>query len=140
MHLGTQILTAILLIVVMTLIHGLGVVLVTKLLKLEDAALRARRLDHRAFGLLISMALSLFALHAFEITLFGLVYLGVGALGTLEEALYVSASNYTTLGHSDLGFPFQWRVLGAIESLIGFLLIGWSTAVFVTDMNKLLRK
>ena len=31
-------------------------------------------------------------------------------------------------------------LVGAIEGLVGFLLIGWSTAVFVTDMNKLLRK
>ena len=36
-------------------------------------------------------------------------------------------------------FPPQWRLVGAVEALAGFLLIGWSTAVFVTDMNKLLR-
>ena len=35
----------------------------------------------------------------------------------------------------DLGEP-----LIIMAGLAGFLLIGWSTAVFVTDMNKLLRK
>ena len=140
MHLGTQLLFASLLIVLMVLVHGLGVVLVTKLLRLEDSALRAHRLDYGAFGILTTMALSLFVLHALEIALFGLFYLAVGAIGTLEEALYFSASSYTTLGHPDIPFPPQWRLLGAIEGLAGFLLIGWSTAVFVTDMNKLLRK
>lgn len=140
MQLGTQILAAFLLVVLMVVIHGLGVVWVTKLLRLEDSALRAHQLDYRAFGLLTSMALSLFALHALEIALFGLFYLQVGAIETVEEALYFSASSYATLGHPDIDFPAQWRLVGALEGLVGFLLLGWSTAVFVTDMNKLLRK
>jgi hypothetical protein len=140
MYLGTQLLVASFLVVMITLVHGFGVVMMTKLLRLEDSALRAHRLDYRAFGLLILMALSLFALHALEICIFGLFYLAAGAIGSLEEALYFSASSYATLGHPDIAFPAQWRLLGAIEGLVGFLLIGWSTAVFVTDMNKLLRK
>ena len=140
MNLGAQLSLALLLMVLMTLVHGFGVVIVTKLLRLEDSALRAHRLDLRAFGLLTSMALSLFLLHALEIGLFGVFYLAVGAIDSLEEALYFSASSYATLGHPDIAFPAEWRLLGAVEGLAGFLLIGWSTAVFVTDMNKLLRK
>ena len=140
MQLTVQIVAILLLAVVMVTVHGLGVVVVTKLLRLEDASLRAHRLDHRAFGLLTSMALALFVLHAVEIALFALFYLGVGALGTVEASLYFSASSYATLGHPDMGFPERWRLVGAFEAVAGFLLIGWSTAVFVTDMNKLLRK
>lgn len=140
MQLGTQILAAYALVILMTLVHALGVVLVTKLLKLEDSTLRAHRLDFGAFGLLISMALGLFALHTLEIGLFALFYLGVGAIHDLEQALYFSTSAYATLGHPDVDFPARWRLVGAVEGLAGFLLIGWSTAVFVTDMNKLLRK
>jgi hypothetical protein len=140
MQLGVEITTAYLLVILMTLVHGMGVVLVTRLLKLEDAALRAHRLDAGAFALLTSMALSLFALHTLEIGLFALFYLAVGAIQNLEEALYFSTSAYATLGHPDIAFPIQWRLVGAVEGLAGFVLIGWSTAVFVTDMNKLLRK
>ena len=86
------------------------------------------------------MALGLFALHTLEIGLFASFYLGVGAIGDLEQALYYSTSAYATLGHPDIPFPDQWRLVGAVEGLSGFLLLGWSTAVFVTDMNKLLRK
>ena len=140
MHLGAEILTAYLLVILMTVTHGLGVVLVTKLLGLEDNALRAHRLDLGAFGLLTSMALSLFALHTIEIGMFALFYLGVGAIRDFEQALYFSTSAYATLGHPDVDFPVEWRLVGAVEGLAGFVLIGWSTAVFVTDMNKLLRK
>jgi len=140
MQLGMEILTAYLLVILMTLVHGIGIVLVTKLLKLEDDSLRAHRLNLGAFVLLTSMALSLFALHTIEIGLFALFYIAIGAIGGLEEALYFSTSAYATLGHPDIAFPAQWRLVGAVEGLAGFLLIGWSTAVFVTDMNKLLRK
>jgi hypothetical protein len=140
MHLGTQLLAGTFLVVVMTVVHGLGVVGVTRLLRLEDQALKAHRLDGRAFGLLTTMAFSLFTLHALEIWIYAAFYLAVGAIGGLEPALYFSASAYATLGHPDIAFPIEWRLVGAFEGLVGFLLIGWSTAVFVTDMNKLLRK
>jgi heme/copper-type cytochrome/quinol oxidase subunit 1 len=140
MQLGVEILTAYLLVILTTVVHGIGVVLITRLLKLEDNTLRAHRLDLGAFGLLISMALGLFALHTLEIGLFALFYLGVGAIHDFEQALYFSTSAYATLGHPDVAFPAEWRLVGAVEGLAGFLLIGWSTAVFVTDMNKLLRK
>jgi len=139
-QLGTEIAIAYALVILMTLIHAFGIVLLTKLLKLEDGTLRAHRLDFGAFALLISMALSLFAIHTAEIGLFALFYLAVGAIGDLEQALYFSTSAYATLGHPDMAFPAEWRLVGAVEGLAGFLLIGWSTAVFVTDMNKLLRK
>ena len=140
MHLGTQFIAGSFLVVLMIIVHGLGVVGVTKLLRLEDEALKAHQLNGRAFGLLTSMALSMFAIHAFEIWIYAAFYLAVGAIGDLETALYFSASAYTTLGHPDVAFPIEWRLVGAFEGLTGFLLIGWSIAVFVTDMNKLLRK
>ncbi|HVM22113.1 MAG TPA: ion channel [Sphingomicrobium sp.] len=137
--LGTQLGAAALLIVVMVLVHASGILAATKLLRLEDRTLRAHQVDVRAFGLLISIALCLFLLHLTEIALFALFYLAVGALETVESALYFSASAYTTLGHPDLDFPDDWRLLGALEGLVGFLLIGWSAAVFIADMNKVLR-
>jgi hypothetical protein len=90
--------------------------------------------------MLSAVALLLFALHVTEIALFGLFYLAVGAVPDLEQALFYSASAYATLGHPAMNFPLEWRLVGALEGLAGFLLLGWSTAFFVTDMNKLLRQ
>lgn len=139
MQLGIQIVVGYLLVILMTLIHAAGIVAITKLLKLDDRTLRRQRLDFGAFALLASMALSLFALHTLEIGLFALFYIAVGAFHELEPALYFSTESYTTLG-PDIQLPIQWRLVGAVEGLAGFVLIGWSIAVFVTDMNKLLRE
>ena len=140
MNLGIQLAASAALVVAMTLVHGIGIVGLSRLLGLDDKALKAHRLDLGALGLLVLMGLSLFALHTLEIALFALFYISVGALGSVEEALYFSESAYSTLGHPDVHFPNEWRLVGAFEGLVGFLLIGWSTAVFVTDMNKLLRE
>ena len=48
MHLGTQLLAGTFLVIVMTIVHGLGVVGVTRLLRLEDEALKAHRLNQLA--------------------------------------------------------------------------------------------
>lgn len=125
------------LVVVMTLVHGLGLVLVSGALRLKDDRLEEHDFNSKAILLMLGMALSLFALHLFEIGIFAGFYLMVGAMQTLEEALYYSASAYATLGRSADYFPQDWRLIGAIEALIGFLLIGWSTAFIVSNTNKL---
>ena len=138
MALWLQLLAATLLIVVVTLIHGTGVVMVTKLFKHDDRHLKGRKLAFREFRLMVPMALCLIGLHVAEIAVFALFFLAVTPLGTFADALYASASAYTTLG-IDEGALGQWKLVGAFEGLAGFLLIGWSAAVFVTDMEKILR-
>lgn len=138
--LGLQLAFGLVLLLFIFAIHGAGIVGVTKLLHLEPAKLRAHRVDYKAFGLIMAIALTLFALHLIEITMFAAFYLAVGALEGFEEALFFSISAFTTLSGPGGDFPREWRIVAALEGLAGFLLIGWSTAVFVTDMNKLLRE
>ena len=141
MHpLFTQLVSAAALAIVMTLVHGAGVVGVAHWLGLDRARRRSRRLHPRTMALLSAVALLLFGLHMIEIGLFACFYLAVGAVADFEQALYFSASAYSTLAQPDTHFPAEWRLVGALEGLIGFLMIGWSTAFFVTDMNKLLRE
>lgn len=137
---GTQLAAAAGLVCLMALIHAVGVVALTRSLGLRDGALRAHRVNLSALGLSVAMALSLFALHIIEIGLFAAFYMAVGAIEQIEPALFFSASAYTTLGQPEVAFPHNWRLVGAVEGLVGFLLIGWSTGVFIADMNKLLRE
>ncbi len=123
-----------------TVLHGAGVAGIAHLLGLDRARPQVRRLHPRTIATLSGVALLLFALHLSEIALFALFYFAVGALADLEQALFFSASAYATLAQPETNFPVDWRLLGALEGLIGFLLIGWSTAFFITDMNKLLRQ
>ena len=138
MALWAQMLAAMVLIVLVTLIHGTGVVITTKVFKHEDRHLKGRKLAFREFRLMVPMALCLFGLHVIEIYVFAGFYFAAGAPGEFADALYASAAAYTTLGIGE-GALGEWQMVGAFEGLAGFLLIGWSAAVFVTDMEKILR-
>ena len=134
-----QLASAAALAIAMTLVHGAGVVGIAHWLGLGRERSRLHRLHPRTMALLSAVALFLFGLHMVEIALFACFYFAVGAVADFEQALYFSASAYSTLAQPDAAFPPEWRLVGALEGLIGFLMIGWSTAFFVTDMNKLLR-
>ena len=127
------------LIIVATLIHGTGVTISSKLLRSEEGEFKRRSLLFLEFHFMVPMALFLFALHLLEIIIFAAFYLAVGAIGTVEGALFASASAYTTLGLTE-STMVRWRLVGAFEGLAGFLLIGWSVAVFMGEMEKALKK
>lgn len=82
-------------------------------------------------------AFGLFVLHAVEIWLYAALYAASGALGSFEEALYFSTSTYTTIGYGDVVLPKGWRLLGAIEGATGLILLGWSTAFFVSVVGRI---
>ena len=138
MPLWVQLVAAVGLIVLVTLIHGTGVVITTKLFKHESRHLQGRKLAFREFRLMVPMALCLFGLHFAEISVFAAFYFAFGAPGGFADALFASAAAYTTMGLEE-GALGGWKLVGALEGLAGFLLIGWSAAVFVTDMEKILR-
>ncbi len=138
-QLGAQLAASAGLVCLMALIHAMGVVAISHFFGLNERTLRAHRVDLSAMMLLVGVALSLFVLHIVEIGLFAGFYMFVGAIDEIEPALFFSASAYATLGQPEIAFPAHWRLVGAIEGLVGFLLIGWSTAIFFADMNKLLR-
>ena len=139
-QLGLQLAAAAGLVLVMTIVHAIGLATISKVLSLDDERLEELDFNYRAILLMCGMALALFALHMMEIAIFSIFYMGVGALQTLEEALYYSASAYATLGRTAEYFPPEWRLLGAIEALIGFLLIGWSTAFIVSNSSKMRKR
>ena len=139
MHLWLQLFWAGVLTILCLLVHGFGIVVITRLLRLEEQRLRHPETGTSVFLLLTGLALCVFLLHAVEIALFAAFYAAAGILPGIDDALYFSASAYSTLGTIDLALPDAWRLVGAIEGVAGFLLLGWSTAFFVTDMNLLLR-
>lgn len=135
--LGIQFAVAAGLLLIMTIVHAVGLVSISKLLRLDRQRLIEHDFNASAIALLGSMGLLIFALHIAEIFIFAGFFLIVDAMQTLEEALYYSASAYATLGWTAEYFPDEWRLIGALEALIGFILIGWSTAFMVGTMNNL---
>ena len=88
-------------------------------------------------GLILAVVLGVLMLHGIEIWLFAGLYRLLGEIGTLEEALYFSASTFSTLGYGDVVLSENWRLVAAMEGITGFLLIGWSTAFLVSVVGRL---
>lgn len=82
-------------------------------------------------GKILFVVMGLFALHSAQIWVYALAYIAIGEFDSLETALYFSTSTFTTVGFGDLVLSEDWRMLSAVESMNGFLLIGWSTAFLV---------
>lgn len=135
--LAAQLGASALLVVICTMIHGGGLAGITRLFNLRDERLKEHDYNFQAVMLTCAMTLSLFLLHMVEIAAFAAFYLAVGAMSTVQDALHFSASTYATLGRTAEYFPKDWSLMGAIEALIGFLLIGWSTAFIVRNVSKM---
>ena len=136
-ELGLQIGASALLAVAAIAIHSVGLIEMSRRLHLTREELEDRNFDYSAILLLAGIGLLLFSLHIVEILLFALFYLQVEAIHGFEAAFYYSASAYATLGTSTDFFAQHWRMVGAIEALVGFILIGWSTAFMVSTVNRL---
>jgi hypothetical protein len=92
----------------------------------------------RQMMLIMAVVLALFMLHAFQIWLYAMVYWsGLNAFSTFEEALYYSTVTFTTVGYGDVVLDGRWRMVGAVESANGFLLLGWSTAFLIQVVARL---
>lgn len=86
---------------------------------------------------IVGVGFGLFALHTMEIWAYALLYLTLGATPDLETALYFSTTTYATIGYGDLTLSRAWRILGAIEGANGVILLGWSTAFFISVVGRM---
>lgn len=125
-------------VLVMVLVHSAGLVGISRALHLHDERSIPNEFGIRAAALMGTYGLLLFLLHFLEIFIFAAFFRTVGAMRSMEEALYYSTSCYATLGASAAHFPEEWRLVGGLEALIGFVLIGWSTAFMVRTLRKII--
>ncbi len=124
-------------------VHGAALLALTRMLRIElreEAGMHLPAFSLRTLALVLALALGLFALHGVEIWAYGFLYLALGALPNLETAVFFSTITYSTVGYDDQGFAGTWRLVAAIESINGVILMGWSTAVFVAVMMRLMRR
>jgi hypothetical protein len=93
-----------------------------------------------AIVLLIRTVLVLMALHTIEIMLWAGSYallLPAGEIASFEQAVYFSFVTFTTLGYGDITLGENWRILSGIEALNGILLIGWTTAMLFSVVQRI---
>ena len=129
-----------LMVLVTVAVHGIGLLYLTSLLGWVDHGgfgLLPRSIAWRRAILAGTTSVALTVLHGLEIWIYALLYLWIGAVPGVRDAVYFSAISYATIGYSGGLIAEPWRLLGAIEGVNGTLLMGWSIAFFVTVIARL---
>ena len=73
-------------------------------------------------------ALGAACLHGAEAGLWAAIYVAIGAMPDLHDAMLYSLSALTSYGHVDIYLEDRWKLLGAIEAVNGLILFGLTTA------------
>lgn len=119
------------------LVHFWGLIVLSWLMNRHGHRLRPHvNHFHRAMAILV-VVLGIFLLHSIEIWLYAALYLGLGEMSSLEEALYFSTSAFTTIGFGDVVMTPRWRVVSVIEGANGWILFAWSTAFLLAVTTRL---
>ncbi|HQR88238.1 MAG: hypothetical protein B7Z44_04395 [Caulobacter sp. 12-67-6] len=135
-----QLAVATLMVLLTVTIHGVGLALLGKYLRLEARDEMSRHvpaLSRRTLVFTLVLVVALFVLHGVEIWSYALLFMALGAIGDLETAVYFSTIAYAGIGFDDAYISPAWRLVSGIEGVNGVLLMGWSTAFFVTVVTRL---
>ncbi len=125
---------ATLMVLLTVVIHGAGLFVLSRVLRLEareEAAAHLHPMSPRGMAITLVLVLGLVALHGVEIWAYALLYLALDAVHLLREAVYFSTITYATIGYDDNSIMPGWKLIAAIEGVNGVILLGWSTAFFV---------
>lgn len=139
----TELLLATVMVVYTVVLHGVGLLLLTRLLRIElhaEVEHQVTSLSLRALAFTIVLVLGLFVVHGLEIWSYAALYLQLGAVANLRSAVYFSTITYAAIGYDDYALSPDWQILAAIEGINGVLLLGWSTGFFVTGVTRLMRR
>jgi hypothetical protein len=118
------------LIIVTVVFHAYGLSRMQK-----KVSARAARGSHSATVIGFT-ALWATCLHALEAFAWAVAYRSTGALSDIKLAVLYSLNAMTSYGHENLTLAPQWRLLGALEALNGWILFGLTTAFLFTVLQK----
>jgi hypothetical protein len=127
---------AIVLVSVTVIVHAGGFALLLRLLMNARTALPTK--SWPIVWLLVRITWCLILIHCVEVAIWALFYLWAGCMPDAEAAFYFSGVTYATVGYGDHVLPKPWRMLGAIEGLVGILMCGLSTGLFFAVVSRIL--
>ena len=121
--------------IVTTCIHSGGMELMLRGVKNHRAGLRAWLRKTRIYWV-VTTILVMFVVALLEALAWASVYLALGALKGLEQALYFSLVTFTTLGYGEIVLDERWRLLASFEAANGIIMFGWSTAIVMAVVHR----
>lgn len=125
---GGQILLGTCMIGLTVAVHAVGIIVLIRLLSERVMRKDGPQSLVRMVGVLVFTVLAIFFVHAIEIWLWALLYVGLGTFDVMERALYFSTVTFTTLGYGDITLLPRWQLLSSFEAANGIILLGVSTA------------
>ncbi|MCG8651805.1 MAG: potassium channel family protein [Pirellulales bacterium] len=123
-------------------IHATGTALWIRYLKRNERQSAGGRRASSHLRVLCATAIALLSLHIVEVVVWALTYrilVGRQAFATIEEAIYFSTVTFASLGYGDVVIDGPWRLLSAIQAMIGLLVFGWSSALLFAVVQRILR-
>jgi hypothetical protein len=88
--------------------------------------------------LLISM-LAMTVGNFIQITLWGILFLLLGELNDLYEAIYHSAVNFASLGYGDFVMSKNRKLLGPLEAVNGVVMLGMTSAALMVILQQIIK-
>ena len=126
-----EILWGIFLVAITIAIHGFGMVEIFQFNQRYGALAPSKRFNYfRELGHLLAISALMVVVHLFEVMVWSLFFIWQSLFPNLSVSFYFTLMEYTTVG-SDVSLPSDWRLLGGMVAIGGFLAFAWSTSVFV---------
>lgn len=130
-----QLLVASVMALVTTIIHLIGLAVLVRVLRSHNRLFAELKI--LPLTLLLTTAVGILGIHTVEIWTYAWLYDALGCFRGIEDALYFSTVTYASIGYGDLLLPHGWRLVGAIEGAVGVIMLGISTAFFVSILTRL---
>ncbi len=87
--------------------------------------------NYRVFILIATTFATIVFAHTVQVWLWAFVFLALGALPNMDDAIYFALVTYTTVGYGDVTVSSDFRLLGGMAAVTGLLNFGVSTAFLV---------
>lgn len=95
--------------------------------KLKPWVAKPPRIAKMIFALICAVLVIMVGV-SMSVWIWAAVFLAVGSLDTLEQAIYFATVSFTTLGYGDVTLESEWRILSALTAANGLIIFGLSTA------------
>ena len=136
-HLISNLGVASVMVTLTVMIHFWGLLLLTYVMSESRHHLRPHESRMRQAVLIIFVVFGIFALVTIHIWLYAVLYRLLGELPSFESALYFSTVTFTSTGFGDIVISPRWRMVSAIESANGVILLAWSTTFLLSVTSRL---
>ena len=74
-----------------------------------------------------------------QIVIWGAIFIWLGEFNELNEAVYHSAVNFTSLGYGDVVMSPRWKLLGPLEAANGILMLAITGAALMAILQQLIK-